>query len=132
MRAERARSAAMASVEVQDRILALQQRSAVLLQAKAGPSAVELIEELTRLLPDGTWLHRLDIRGGEVQFQGFSDTASALIGVVESSPMFREARFGSPITRDVRSGKERFHVSVKLEKKDEEMAHRRTLKGNKS
>jgi general secretion pathway protein L len=114
-RADSARAAAMASVEVQDRIHALEQRRALFEQAKSGPSAVELIDELTRIIPDGTWLHRLDLKNGEVQFQGLSDAASALIGVVESSPMFREARFGSPITRDARSGKERFNISAKLE-----------------
>lgn len=114
-RAERARAAAMESVEVRDRIRELKQRREVLVRAKAGPSSVEVIDEVTRLLPDGTWLHRFDIKNGEVQFQGLSDTASALIGVVESSPMFREARFGSPITRDARTGQERFHISAKLE-----------------
>lgn len=114
-RADGARAAAMASVEVQDRIDAMEKRRALFEQAKSGPGAVEVIEELARIIPDGTWLHRLDLKNGELQFQGLSDAASALIGVVESSPMFREARFGSPITRDARSGKERFHISVKLE-----------------
>jgi general secretion pathway protein L len=114
-RADRARAAAMASVELQDRIDALEQRRALFEQAKSRPSVVELMEELARIVPDGTWLHRLDFKNGELQFQGLSDAASALIGVVESSPMFREARFGSPITRDARSGKERFHISAKLE-----------------
>lgn len=121
-RAESARAAAMESVEVQDRIQALEQRRDLFKQAKAGPSVVELIDELTRVIPDGTWLHRLDVKNGEIQFQGLSDGASALIGIVESSPMFREARFGSPITRDARSGKERFHISAKLESTSDDIA----------
>lgn len=128
-RADRARAAAMASVEVQDRIRALEQRRALFEQAKSGPSAVEVIEELTRVMPDGTWLHRLDFKNGEVQFQGLSDAASALIGVVESSTMFQQARFGSPITRDVRSGKERFNISAKLEAKRDDVARNAPLKG---
>ncbi len=131
-RADRARAAAMASVEVQDRIQALEQRRALFQEAKSGPSTVELLEELTRLIPDGTWLHRLDIKNGEVQFQGLSDAASALIAVVESSPMFREARFGSPITRDARSGKERFHISAKLEAEGGKIAARPSTKGGRS
>lgn len=131
-RADRARAAAMASVEVQDRIQALEQRRALFEQAKSGPSAVELIDELTRVMPDGTWLHRLDFKSGEVQFQGLSDAASALIGVVESSPMFREARFGSPITRDARSGKERFHISAKLEANRGDVAGNARIKGKQS
>lgn len=131
-RADRARAAAMASVEVQDRIDALEQRRALFEQTKSGPSAVELIEELARIIPDGTWLHRLDFKSGEVQFQGLSDAASALIGVVESSPMFREARFGSPITRDARSGRERFHISAKLETGRDELAGKTPTKGKRS
>lgn len=131
-RADRARAAAMASVEIQDRIDALEQRRALFEQAKSGPSAVELIEELARIIPDGTWLHRLDFKNDDVQFQGLSDAASSLIGVVESSPMFREARFGSPITRDARSGQERFHISAKLETKDEDVATKASTKGKRS
>ncbi len=131
-RADRARTGAMASVEVQDRIRALEQRREIFERAKAGPGAVELIDELSRVMPDGTWLHRLDIKNGELQFQGLSDAASALIGVVESSPMFREARFGSPITRDARSGKERFHISAKLETKREEVATKASVREEQS
>ncbi len=131
-RADRARAAAMTSVEIQDRINALEKRRALFEQAKSGPSAVELIEELARIIPDGTWLHRLDFKNGEVQFQGLSDAASALIGVVESSPMFREARFGSPITRDARSGQERFHISAKLETIREGVATSAPPKGSRS
>lgn len=132
LRADRARAAAMASVEVQDRIQALEQRRALFQEAKSGPSAVELIEELTRVMPDGTWLHRLDFKNGEVQFQGLSDGASALIAVVESSSMFREARFGSPITRDARSGKERFHISAKIETERANVAKNPVSKGSRS
>jgi general secretion pathway protein L len=114
-RVDAARAAAMVSVQVQDRIDALQQQAAVLAGAKSDqPGTVELVEELTRLMPDGTWLNRLEIRDGEVRVQGLSGTASALVGVVESSQLFRDARFGSPITRDARTGQERFNVSAKL------------------
>lgn len=112
---DEARTRAMSSAEIQQRIDTLRKDLTLLAGARSGAgSAVELIEELTRLLPDDTWLNRLEIRDGEVHFQGFSQAASALVGKVEASELFRDARFGSPITRDVRTGRERFHVSAKL------------------
>jgi general secretion pathway protein L len=114
-RVDAARAAAMVSVQVQDQIYALRQRAAALAGAKSDrPGTVEFVEEVTRLMPDGTWLNRLEIRDGEMRVQGLSGTASALVGVVESSELFRDARFGSPITRDARTGQERFNVSAKL------------------
>ena len=110
-----ARTRAMSSVGIQQRIDVLQKELGLLAGTRSeSGSVVELIEELTRVLPDDTWLNRLEIRNGEVHFQGFSQAASALVGMVEASELFREARFGSPITRDARTGRERFHVSAKL------------------
>lgn len=115
LRVDDARTRAIASADIQRRIDTLRKELSLLAGARSDSgSVVELIEELTRVLPDDTWLNRLEIRDGEVHFQGFSKAASALVGMVEASALFREARFGSPITRDARTGRERFYVSAKL------------------
>ncbi len=82
---------------------------------QATPLALELIDELTRLLPDDTWIERLDIKGREVLIQGQSASAAALIPVIESSDRFNNPRFRSPVTRLPRTNTERFHLSAEVE-----------------
>jgi len=84
-----------------------------LLQRKdAQPMTLTLIDELSRIIPDDTWLSRIDIAGTEVQIQGQSKSAEALIGLVENSPLFENARFRSPVTQVPRTDEERFHLSA--------------------
>ncbi len=87
-----------------------------LIQAKnSAPSVTELINTLTKLLPDTTWLTHLQFRNKRLQIQGQSPSASALIGVLEGSPLFSNARFVSPLTQDKRTGLERFQISVDVD-----------------
>lgn len=72
----------------------------------------ELINAVSLLLPDETSLTHLQYRDAKLQIQGQSPTASALIGVLEESPLFTNARFVSPLTQDRRTGLERFQISV--------------------
>jgi general secretion pathway protein L len=81
---------------------------------KNTPRVVEMVDELTGLMPDGTWLQNLRVRDGEVRISGFSAAASSLIGVIERSPLFAEARFRSPVTQDTRVGAERFTISARI------------------
>ena len=67
---------------------------------------------LSKLIKQDTWLTYLQLTDGRLQFQGQSPTASALIAVLEESPFFTNARFVSPVTQDVRSGLERFQITV--------------------
>ncbi|MCP5364162.1 MAG: pilus assembly protein PilM [Hyphomicrobiales bacterium] len=84
----------------------------------ARPTVIDVIDELTRTLPDDTWLFRLRYTNGEVQAFGNSSAASALIGLVEGSPMFSDARFLAPITRDRQSDIERFQIGFQIVQAD--------------
>lgn len=79
------------------------------------PPLTELINNLSKLIPDDTWLTHLQFNEGRLQLQGQSPTASVLIGVLEASPLFVNARFVSPLTQDRRTGMERFQISVEVE-----------------
>jgi len=83
---------------------------------QATPLALSIINELTHLLPDDTWIDRLDIKGEEVQIQGQSASAAALIPLIESSDSLRNPRFRSPVTRMPRMDTERFHLSAEVAK----------------
>ena len=91
-----------------------------LLQRKhAYPAASIVMDELTRILPDGTWLQQLNLRshpkGWEVQIQGETTISSQLASIIEDSPMFREATFKSPLIKGQGQGSERFHLAAELE-----------------
>jgi general secretion pathway protein L len=89
--------------------------SRMLVQKKqALPARVDLLRELTVILPDDTWVERLQIRGDSAQIIGQSGKASALIGIVESSKLFSSAGFTSPVTIDPRTGKERFVLGARI------------------
>jgi len=112
---ERAREDAQAAVSLRDRVKSLEQELSFVAERKRTHSSmVLLLEELTTLLPDSTWLYRLEVKDGTVHLQGVSEAASSLIARIEASSMFREVRFGSPVTQDNRSGLERFRLSAEI------------------
>jgi general secretion pathway protein L len=76
------------------------------------PPVVDMLNTLSRLMKDDTWLSYLQYSGGHLQIQGESPAASALIGVLEDSEIFANARFGSPVTQDKASKLERFQITV--------------------
>jgi general secretion pathway protein L len=89
--------------------------SRFLLEKKqATPLTLETINELTRILPDDTWINRLNIKGREVEIQGQSASAAALIPLIESSDSLRNPRFRSPVTKIPRLNTERFHLSAEV------------------
>lgn len=79
------------------------------------PMLLHTLNELTRTLPDDTWLERLEVNGSDIQLIGVSESAAALIPLLESSPYFRNVRFRSPVTRAPLDNEERFHISTEIE-----------------
>lgn len=78
------------------------------------PRLLDVIDELTRILPDGTWVRQFQMKGREIQVRGESSDASSLIQLLEDSGLFRDANFRSPVTRNQRTGQERFHLSAQV------------------
>lgn len=78
------------------------------------PPAIEILNELSLILPDDTWLQHLQVEPGKVFLQGQSDAASALVGLLDASGLFRNPTFGSPVVRDPISGKERFQITAEI------------------
>jgi general secretion pathway protein L len=71
---------------------------------------VEVIDEISRILPDHTWIARLDLSGTELQIQGQSSASSSLIRIIESSPWFENARFASPVVQIAGTDNDRVHI----------------------
>lgn len=77
---------------------------------------VELLAELTRILPNDTYLDRLSMHDGQIQMQGKSGNAQSLIELVNASPYFANASFRGPTRLDNRSGKEIFDLTADVTK----------------
>jgi general secretion pathway protein L len=92
----------------------VEQHNYLLHKRQALPTVVQSLEELTRILPDGTWVQSIDIRDKEVQIQGETNASVKLIGLFEQSGMFRDASFRSPLTKVNSSSNERYHLALQV------------------
>lgn len=89
----------------QDDFLAKQRRQ---------PSVGVILAEITRLLPDRSWLYNLDYDGREIQIQGYSSDASSLVAMFDSSKLFDGAAFRAPMTQGPQANLQQFDLSMNL------------------
>ena len=78
------------------------------------PVVSDLLEELSLVIPENTWLNGLQYNEHKVVIQGQSPSASSLIELIEASPHFRNTSFVSPVTKDLGSGLERFQIASEV------------------
>jgi general secretion pathway protein L len=78
------------------------------------PSNVIVLEALSQILPDHTFVTELRIEVDKLQVVGVTRDAAALIGLIEQSPHFTRARFYAPTTRTPGESGERFHIEAQI------------------
>jgi general secretion pathway protein L len=79
----------------------------VLAKKYSYPGAVQIIDDITRLLPDDTWVTQLEMRSTvrgketarELTLRGESANAGALISTLEESKLVEQAALQSPTTK---------------------------------
>lgn len=87
-----------------------------IVQKKAStPSKLEILNELSTILPDDTWVFSLIEGKDKIELQGYSGNTSEIIPLIESSPYFTEVNLSSGIVRNTQSAKERFHLNFKID-----------------
>lgn len=92
----------------------IEQHNYLLDKKRTFPPAITVLEELTRVLPDDTWVQQLDIKAKELQIQGETASSSRLISLFEQSGMFHGASFRSPLTKGMGAGAERYHLTLEI------------------
>ena len=108
-----AAAAAREGSELRKNLEKMADASRFLVEKKASaPLTVELIDELSRILPDHTWISRADLSTTELQLQGQSSASASLIAIIEASPWFENARFRSPVVQISGTDNDRFHISA--------------------
>ena len=81
-----------------------------------GPVATLIIEDLSRVLPDDTYLTDIELAGLKIRFSGVSRDATALVRLVESSGRLSDASFFAPTTRDATEAGEKFHIEATVKR----------------
>lgn len=82
---------------------------------KTSPVALDVVEKLSSLIPEHTWLDQLTIDGKTLEISGESGKALSLIDVLENAPEFANVRFKSPVVRNKDNGRDRFQIEATLE-----------------
>ncbi|HEX3430098.1 MAG TPA: PilN domain-containing protein [Rhizomicrobium sp.] len=85
------------------------------LAEKRAPFLLRILSEVTRELPDGTWLTEFELDSGKVHIQGFSKSASDVVGDIDRSPLFANAQFMAPL-QSSQNGNERFDLSFDVKR----------------
>ncbi len=81
---------------------------------KQSISTIDILKEITKILPATTWLTRLHVTGDSVEIEGYAASATAIISKLENSKYFQKAEFASPTFRDPRQNNERFIIKMEL------------------
>ncbi|NYZ62879.1 PilN domain-containing protein [Luteimonas deserti] len=83
-------------------------------QRAARPTTVAVLDELARRLPDTTSLEKAAIEGDRILLIGLSTEASALVGYLEGSPLWRAPALAGALQNDPRSRADRFTLTAEL------------------
>ena len=111
-----ARQEAGAVMDLREEMDRLEKEGNFLVDRKrAAPPTLRILDELTRLIPDDTWVSEVEVKEDGVKVTGYSAAASTLIALIDASPIFKTPGFRSPVTQDSRTGLERFSLSFELE-----------------
>jgi len=84
-------------------------------------SKLEILKELSEILPPTVWVWNVKLRSKDIEINGFANSASDLIAILDKSSLLEKVEFSSPVTKERRlfgeqAEKERFRISAKLER----------------
>lgn len=103
------------AAEQRQQLQGLIEGQAFLDQARAArPTAVEIIDELSRRLPDGTYLEKLAIEEERLTLLGLSNEAAALVGRLQGSELWRLPALAGALQPDPATGRDRFTLTAEL------------------
>ncbi|MGY3346713.1 MULTISPECIES: PilN domain-containing protein [unclassified Bradyrhizobium] len=87
-----------------------------LLALKAVPGSLAAWDELSRVIPDHTFLTEVRIAAGSIILAGVSSDAARLVRILDGSRLFAGATLVGPITPDATERRDRFRISLRLRK----------------
>lgn len=81
---------------------------------KQGVLSIDVLKELTVILPEKAWLTRMRVTENSAEIEGYAAKATEIIPRLESSRLFQKAEFASPTFRDQRTNTDRFFIKMDL------------------
>jgi Tfp pilus assembly protein PilN len=78
------------------------------------PLSLNIMKELTQILPKNTWLTRVRIFENQVSIEGYSPSATVLIPKLEGTKIFKKVEFASPTFKDPRQNMDRFQIKMEI------------------
>ena len=76
---------------------------------------LDLLMELTRILPDKAWLSRVRCTETTVEIDGYAASATDILPKLETSRYFKKVEFASPTIRDARLNADHFIIKMEIE-----------------
>ncbi|MCF7970025.1 MAG: PilN domain-containing protein [Methylococcaceae bacterium] len=117
---QHARHAETSALEIEDSKKAIDylysSTQQVIDNKNTAPSMIEVINTVSKILNDDTWVSQMYYINKTLQITGQSGNASSLIASLEQMPIFYNVKFTSPVTKDMSSGLERFQISTEVTK----------------
>ena len=97
----------------------LVQANALFARKRESRPVLELINTLSKLVPDGIWLSSLEIDGRTVTISGRGNQVPGVIATLESSDTFSDVNFASATQREADAAADSFSISASVEGKAE-------------
>ena len=76
------------------------------------PTALEVMDDLSKRIPDTTYLEKIAINDGNIVLIGQSQRAADLVGLLQGSALFKTPTLTGSVQTDPRTGKERFTMTA--------------------
>lgn len=93
------RAAAQTAMALRQQLATAASGRNAIAQARSAGDALQVLAALTAALPDGTWLSDLTLNAGDLRFDGESNDAARLIGLLSNVPALQDPSFTAPVTR---------------------------------
>lgn len=78
------------------------------------PTAVEVLDEVSRRLPDSTYLEKMSIEGDRLILIGLSSEASSLVAKLQGSALWRSPALSGALQPDQTRRRDRFTLTAQL------------------
>lgn len=76
------------------------------------PTTLEVLADLTKRIPDTTYMEKIAINDGNIVLIGQSQRAADLVGLLQGSTLFKTPTLTGSVQTDPRTGKERFTLTA--------------------
>ena len=99
---------------LQSSVEAVEERIQLLERLKQqGAPALDIVRELSEIIPESAWIREFSVSGDKVILDGYADSSSELIPLLDASPRMTDVTFLSAITKG-RDGKEKFRIGFTI------------------